>query len=143
MTAYPVQFIAPLRCGACHQTSTGPDTQLVTHGLHPDAGNHVVAPGDVLAVEDFDIEGGYHRTHAPLGADRIEVLEQWVCPRCSQLNYARISFTPADGGWRVEAIEASTLTPEVLREVPLVCADLPLVARHNPAMAWLWEFMGA
>jgi hypothetical protein len=142
MPAYPVHFIAALPCMACQQTSTGPDTQLVTYGLHPDAGNYVAAPGDVLALEDFDIEGGYHRTHAPLDAERIEALEQWVCPRCGQLGYARISFTPADGGWRIEAIEASALTPEVLREVPLVCADLPSLIRHHPSLAWLWEFMG-
>lgn len=141
MTTYPVRFIASLRCIHCGELSTGLENRLVTHGMHPDPGPHHAEVGDVLHVEDFDIEDSYHRTRAPLDEQRMEALEQWVCPRCGHLGWARLVFTPSAGDWKVASIVVSELTPAVLREVPLISDDLELVSGSDPSMAWVREFL--
>jgi hypothetical protein len=90
-----IWFEGVLTCLHCNSVA-GPKTDLQTSGLNQEPVDDHVAPGDILEITQNDFRGSFITIRDPANDPMIFALEQWGCPSCDWVQWARIEFEPID-----------------------------------------------
>ena len=123
--SYSIWYTSPLTCCRCGSRTLPRGSRMRSAALNPDPSDREVSPGDLLDVGLPDLADAFEPSARwPPDAEML-ALEAWTCPNCRSTQAALVTLaSEGDAGWRLAAVRATGLTPEVLASVHGASRDL-------------------
>ena len=123
--SHTIWFNVPLRCHQCGDLSDGKTIQMYSSNILIDSIDQWVKVGDKIEAESEDFAEAYFLINEPKSATDYTILEQWSCPHCAAVQWAKISFEKCeDDQFRLLGVESIKLNEEYLFQFNFISRKL-------------------
>jgi len=131
--SHAVWFYVTLICGNCGAEVHDGESNLHTPGLLPDPVDRITRENDLIEAEPIDFPEAYFEIGKPEQGGEVRALEQWSCPICNAVQWARLEFRQEDAEhFRFIKAQTVALTPEILRHMHYASRRLEFWVQDHP-----------
>ncbi len=114
--SHAIWFDVALLCRHCGVQSSGKQIAMYTADMLPDPGDQWLQIGDSFCAEPEDFPEAYFRMREPSSATDYIALEQWGCPACHTVQWARIAYAQTESeAFQLLSVDSLELSRENLQ----------------------------